>query len=137
MKFLSVSSQVYTPASFRPYLTVTPLFRLLIYATLHFITQEHLQGTLTPLIHAHAGRTPAIPRDFANNAKPVKLTLNTNIRLEIMKIKTKILIWLVLFAILDLIIPFPITAIVLIYVLFYKPTWFKEYVKDIYEIEES
>jgi len=54
-----------------------------------------------------------------------------------MKIKTKILIWLVLFAILELIIPFPITAIVLIYVLFYKPTWFKEYVKDIYEIEES
>jgi hypothetical protein len=54
-----------------------------------------------------------------------------------MKIKTKILIWLILFAIFDLIIPFPITAVVLLYVLFEKPAWFQECVKDIYDIKES
>ncbi len=54
-----------------------------------------------------------------------------------MKIKTKIQIWLILFALFDLIIPFPITAVVLLYVLFEKPTWFQEWVKDIYDIKKS
>ena len=54
-----------------------------------------------------------------------------------MKIETKILIWLIVFALFDLIIPFPITAVVLLYVLFEKPAWFQEYVKDIYELKES
>jgi hypothetical protein len=54
-----------------------------------------------------------------------------------MKIKTKLLIWLILFAIFDLVIPFPITAVVLLYVLFNKPTWFQECVNDIYDIKES
>ena len=55
----------------------------------------------------------------------------------LMRLKTKILIWLILFAIFDLIIPFPITAVVLLHVLFKKPTWFQECVKDIYDIKES
>ena len=50
-----------------------------------------------------------------------------------MKIKTKIFICLILFAIFDLVIPFPITAVVLIYVVVKRPVWFKEYVKDIYD----
>jgi lipopolysaccharide/colanic/teichoic acid biosynthesis glycosyltransferase len=50
-----------------------------------------------------------------------------------MKTKTKILIYLIIFAIVDLVIPFPITAVILIYVLFEKPGWFKDYVTDIYE----
>lgn len=50
-----------------------------------------------------------------------------------MKTKTKILIYLIIFAIVDLVIPFPITAVILIYVLFEKPVWFKDYVTDIYE----
>ena len=54
-----------------------------------------------------------------------------------MKIKTKILIWLIFFALFDLIIPFPITAAVLLYVLFEKPTWFQECVQEIYDIKES
>jgi len=49
-----------------------------------------------------------------------------------MKTKTKILIYLILLAIFDLIIPFPITAVILLYVLFNRPVWFKKYVKDIY-----
>jgi len=49
-----------------------------------------------------------------------------------MKIKTKILIYLIILAIFDLIIPFPITAVILFYVLFNRPVWFKKYVKEIY-----
>ncbi len=54
-----------------------------------------------------------------------------------MKIRTKILVWLIVFAIFDTIIPLPITAAVLLYVLFEKPTWFQECVKNIYDIKES
>ncbi len=50
-----------------------------------------------------------------------------------MKTETKILIYLIIFAIFDLIIPIPITAVILIYVLFEKPIWFKDYVMDIYD----
>lgn len=49
-----------------------------------------------------------------------------------MKIKSKILICLILLSVFDFIIPFPITAVILLYVLFNKPIWFKKYVKDIY-----
>lgn len=50
-----------------------------------------------------------------------------------MNITTKLLIYLIIFAILDLIIPFPITAVILIYVILEKPYWFKEYVAEIYK----
>lgn len=49
-----------------------------------------------------------------------------------MSLKTQILIYLVLIAILDTVIPVPITAIVLIYVLFQKPVWFRQWVDGIY-----
>jgi len=49
-----------------------------------------------------------------------------------MKTKNKLLVYLIIFAIFDIIIPFPITAVILIYVLFEKPVWFKEYVVEIY-----
>ena len=49
-----------------------------------------------------------------------------------MKTKTKILISLILLSVADLIVPFPITAVILMYVLFNRPIWFEKYVKDIY-----
>ncbi len=49
-----------------------------------------------------------------------------------MKLNTKVLIYLVMFAIIDTVIPIPITAIILIYVLSEKPVWFKDIVMQIY-----
>ena len=49
-----------------------------------------------------------------------------------MKTSRKILIWLILFAIIDTVIPLPITAIVLLYVLQEKPDWFEKLVVQIY-----
>ncbi len=49
-----------------------------------------------------------------------------------MSFKTKILIYLIILGIFDFIIPIPITALVLIYVLFQEPRWFKEWVEEIY-----
>jgi hypothetical protein len=46
--------------------------------------------------------------------------------------RTRILIYLTLIAILDTVIPLPITALVLIMILFRKPEWFKEWVERIY-----
>jgi len=50
-----------------------------------------------------------------------------------MKTNSKILIYLILFAIIDTIIPVPITAIMLIYVLYEKPDWFKNLVTRVYD----
>jgi len=44
----------------------------------------------------------------------------------------KILIYLILFAIIDTVIPVPITTIILIYVLLEKPDWFEKLVEDLY-----
>jgi hypothetical protein len=46
--------------------------------------------------------------------------------------RTQILVYLALFAIFDAFIPIPITAMVLIMVLFQKPRWFKDWVDEIY-----
>jgi len=46
--------------------------------------------------------------------------------------RTQILIYLSIFAILDVVIPIPITAMILIMVLFHKPAWFKDWVDEIY-----
>jgi len=46
--------------------------------------------------------------------------------------KTQILIYLALLALLDTAIPIPITAMLLIMVVFQKPGWFKDSVEDIY-----
>ncbi|MBN2010001.1 hypothetical protein JW960_11715 [candidate division KSB1 bacterium] len=50
-----------------------------------------------------------------------------------MKTQNQLLIYLLVLAVLDLVIPFPITAVILIYVIFTKPAWFKQYVDDIYK----
>lgn len=50
-----------------------------------------------------------------------------------MKTNRKILIYLILFAIIDTVIPVPITAVIMIYVLLEKPAWFKKLVGDIYQ----
>jgi len=49
-----------------------------------------------------------------------------------MKTTTRILIYLVAMALVDIIIPVPIAAFMLIYVLYQKPAWFKEMVEDVY-----
>lgn len=51
-----------------------------------------------------------------------------------MTTKTQMLIYLALLAILDAIIPIPITAMALIMVLFQRPAWFKEWVEKIYRL---
>ena len=49
-----------------------------------------------------------------------------------MSIKTQILIYIIVLALFDTIIPIPITALVLIHVLYQKPKWFRDWVDDIY-----
>ncbi len=49
-----------------------------------------------------------------------------------MSLRTQILIYLVVIAFIDTIIPIPITALVLIYVLFQKPIWFRQWTDEIY-----
>ena len=49
-----------------------------------------------------------------------------------MNTSRKILIYLILFAIIDTIIPVPITALILIYVLQERPDWFEKLVDQIY-----
>ncbi|XPS87311.1 hypothetical protein Dvar_53290 [Desulfosarcina variabilis str. Montpellier] len=49
-----------------------------------------------------------------------------------MSTKTQILIYIIVLAVFDTIIPIPITAFVLIYVLYQKPKWFKEWIEEIY-----
>ncbi len=49
-----------------------------------------------------------------------------------MKLKTKILTCLLLLALIDTVIPVPLTAILMIYVLYERPIWFENLVNDIY-----
>ena len=49
-----------------------------------------------------------------------------------MKLETRILIYLVIIAIVDMIIPIPFMAIFLIYILLEKPDWFKDMVTQLY-----
>lgn len=50
-----------------------------------------------------------------------------------MPTKTRLLLYVILLGLVDAVIPFfPILAIVLVYVLFVKPTWFLEAVQEIY-----
>ena len=48
--------------------------------------------------------------------------------------KTQMLIYLALLAVIDAVIPIPITAMGLIMVLFQKPRWFKAWVEKIYRL---
>ena len=49
-----------------------------------------------------------------------------------MSTKNQVLIYIIVLAVFDTIIPIPITALVLIHVLYQKPRWFREWVEDIY-----
>jgi len=46
--------------------------------------------------------------------------------------RTQVLIYLILLAMFDTIIPIPITALVLIYVLLQKPVWFRQWMDEVY-----
>lgn len=50
-----------------------------------------------------------------------------------MSIKTKLFTGVILLSLIDIIIPIPILGIILIYVLFQKPAWFRNAVRDIYK----
>ncbi|UCF65589.1 MAG: hypothetical protein JSW33_07075 [bacterium] len=50
-----------------------------------------------------------------------------------MDFRKKTLIYLILFAVVDMIIPIPIMTILLIYVVLEKPYWFKNMVSEIYQ----
>jgi hypothetical protein len=49
-----------------------------------------------------------------------------------MSTKTQILIYILVLAVFDTIIPIPITALVLIHVLYQKPKWFRDWVEEVY-----
>ena len=49
-----------------------------------------------------------------------------------MKPRTNILIYLIVLAVVDTVIPAPIAVLMLIYVLLRKPDWFKEAVLEVY-----
>lgn len=49
-----------------------------------------------------------------------------------MSIRTQILIYIIVLAVFDTVIPIPITALVLIHVMYQKPQWFRQWVEDIY-----
>ncbi|MFZ7126723.1 MAG: hypothetical protein ACOWWM_11280 [Desulfobacterales bacterium] len=49
-----------------------------------------------------------------------------------MSAKTQILVYLIVLAVFDTVIPIPITAMVLMTVVFQKPRWFRDMVEDIY-----
>jgi len=51
----------------------------------------------------------------------------------IMKTTNKILIGLVIMALVDIFIPVPIAAFMLIYVLYQKPVWFNNMVEEVYQ----
>jgi len=47
--------------------------------------------------------------------------------------KTKILIGLVILGVMDTVIPIPFTALLLIYVVLERPSWFQNVVRGVYE----
>jgi hypothetical protein len=49
-----------------------------------------------------------------------------------MKTNTKIILYLSILALMDMIIPVPFTALMLLYVIFEKPVWFRKLVTEIY-----
>ncbi len=64
--------------------------------------------------------------------QPHALTPPFSQRTMNVSLKTQILINLIVLAIIDTVVPIPITAMVLIMVLFQKPKWFKDWVDRIY-----
>ena len=50
-----------------------------------------------------------------------------------MKTKTKTLLYISILALLDMVIPIPFTALILIYVILEKPLWFTDLYNEIYK----
>ena len=50
-----------------------------------------------------------------------------------MKLKTRLLIALSVIALLDMVIPIPFTALLLLYVVLEKPPWFLKWASEIYK----
>ena len=50
-----------------------------------------------------------------------------------MKLKTRLLIALSVIALLDMVIPIPFTALLLLYVVLEKPPWFETWAMEIYK----
>ncbi len=50
-----------------------------------------------------------------------------------MKLKTKLLIGLVILAVVDAVIPIPFTALLLLYVVLEKPPWFQRWTSEVYK----
>ena len=50
-----------------------------------------------------------------------------------MDLKKKTVIYLILFAVIDVIIPIPLMAMLLLYVVFEKPPWFINLVSEVYK----
>ncbi len=76
-------------------------------------------------------QNPISVRPSIQCADAIPLHHNSKARL-ILSTRTQILIYLALFAIIDAVIPIPVTAMILIMVLFQKPAWFKDWVEEIY-----
>jgi len=49
-----------------------------------------------------------------------------------MSMKTQLIVALILMGVVDVVIPIPITSLVLIYVVVQRPPWFKDIVRKIY-----
>ena len=46
--------------------------------------------------------------------------------------KVQMIVYIIVLAVCDTIIPLPITALVFIYVIFQKPPWFRDWIDEIY-----
>ena len=73
--------------------------------------------SVTPLIRK------AVRNRFNNSSDLEEISMKTN---------TKIMIYLSILALLDMLIPIPFTALMLIYIILEKPEWFRNLVIDIY-----
>jgi hypothetical protein len=62
------------------------------------------------------------------------MNLNYGVEKDLMNLKIKILISLIVLALVDMVIPIPFTTILLLYVLIEKPLWFRKMVTDVYGI---
>ena len=62
------------------------------------------------------------------------MTFYASIKIEGSRMSTKnqVLVYVLVLAVFDTIIPIPITALVLIHVLYQKPRWFREWVEKVY-----
>jgi len=58
-----------------------------------------------------------------------------DLQMTTMKTNTKIILYVSILALMDTIIPIPFTALLLLYVIFEKPAWFKNIVIEIYNTD--